>query len=142
MKNFWIFILFVFFCFNGGIPVYGQSDTMHLYQVYSSFSNAEKAEWTSFENNWNYFEYNHIKTSYRISKLNCKTCENLYADIFIQINNEGRFSVIQFKKGKKCGKECNEPLFIELFENSLKKQQFHSLKNKQFIARFGHILKC
>jgi len=142
MKNFWIFILLSFFCITGGSPVCAQSDTLHLYQVYQSFSNAEKAEWTSFENNWNYFDYNSIKTSYKISKLNCKNCESLYADIFIKINEQGRFSVIQFIKGKKCGLECKEPLFVEQFENSLKKQQFHSLKNKQFIVRFGHILKC
>jgi hypothetical protein len=62
--------------------------------------------------------------------------------MYIEINDDGRISIIKFLKGKKCGIPCNDEPFMNQFENSLKKQQFKSLKNKQFIARFGHILKC
>lgn len=142
MKNFWIFISFIGLYTISFNTLCAQSDTVHLYQIYSSFSNKEKAEWTAFENNWNYFEYSNIKKTYQVAKLNCKNCESLYADLFIKIDEEGRFSAVQFMDGKKCGIPCREALFIEQFKNSLNKQQFRILKNKQFIARFGHILKC
>lgn len=142
MKNFWILITLICSHIIGINPVPAQSDTLYLYQAYHTFSNAEKAEWTAFENNWNYFEYSTIKKNYKLIKLNCKNCESFYGDMFLNIDSEGRFSVIHFIKGKKCGVPCNDSAFTYQFENSLKKQQFHSLKNKQFIARFGHILKC
>ncbi len=142
MKNFWILALFTGFNIIDPNLVVAQSDTMRLYQIYSSLSNIEKTEWTAFENNWNYFEYTAIKKTCRVANLNCKNCESLYADIFLKIDNTGRLSTIHFLQGKKCGVACNEFAFISQFENSLKKQQFHSLKNKQFIARFGQILKC
>ncbi len=142
MKNFWIFIILICVYVVDFGKAYAQSDTVHLYQIYSSFSNKEKAEWTAFENNWNYFEYSDIKKIYKVEKLNCKNCESLYADLFVKIDDEGRFSTIHFMGGKKCGIICSEALFIRQFENSFSRQQFHSLKNKQFIARFGHILKC
>jgi hypothetical protein len=119
-----------------------QTDTLHLHQVYPSFTNEGKAEWTAFENNWKYFDYTEIKKAWKVKTLNCKNCESLYADMYIEINNDGKISIIKFLKGKKCSIPCNEELFMNQFENSLKKQQFKSLKNKQFIARFGHILKC
>ena len=142
MKFFWIFIFSIYFGLLGKTKLIAQTDTLHLYQVYPSFSNEEKAEWTAFENNWNYFDYSSIKKTFKVKSLNCKNCESLYADMFIEIDNDGKISIIKFLKGKKCGILCEDELFMNQFENSLKKQQFKFLKNKQFIARFGHILKC
>lgn len=142
MKFFWIFIFNIYFSLLVKNTLKAQTDTVHLHQVYPSFSNEEKAEWTAFENNWNYFEYSEIKKEWKVKTLNCKSCESLYADMYIEINNDGKISIIKFLKGKKCGIPCNDELFMNQFENSLKKQRFKSLKNKQFIARFGHILKC
>jgi hypothetical protein len=142
MKNFWIFTGFILLCITHSGSLKAQSDTLSLHQVYQSFSNQEKAEWTAFENNWIYFKYQTIKKQFNVTTLNCKSCESLYADVFIRINATGTISVIRFISGKKCGVDCKEKIFIEQFESSLKKQQFNSLKNKQFIARFGHILKC
>lgn len=142
MKFFWIFTFCIYFGLLSKNNLIAQTDTLHLYQLYSSFSNEEKAEWTAFENNWNYFDYSSIKKTFKIKNLNCKNCESLYADMFIEIDNDGKISIIKFLKGKKCGILCEDELFMNQFENSLKKQQFKFLKNKQFIARFGHILKC
>jgi hypothetical protein len=142
MKNFWIFIAFISFYILDTSILKAQSDTLKLYQIYNSFSNTEKAEWTAFENNWNYFEFNSIKNTYNIKQLSCKKCNSIYADIYIKINTEGLLSNIKFINGKKCGEICNDSLFIKQFETSFEKQKFNVLKNKQFIARFGHILKC
>lgn len=142
MKFFWIFIFNIFFSLLSHHKLNAQTDTLHLYQIYQSFSNEEKVEWTAFENNWNYFDYSEIKKGLKIKTLNCKNCEGLYADIFIEINNAGNISITKFLKGKKCGIFCEEEAFISLFENSLKQQKFKSIKNKRFIVRFGHILKC
>jgi hypothetical protein len=98
--------------------VSAQSDTLLLHQAYFSFSNSEKAEWTSFENNWNYFDYSEIQKKLKVSKLNCKHCGSLYADLYVEIDSLGKFSVVRFLKGKKCGIWCEEELFINLFENS------------------------
>lgn len=142
MKFFWIFIFNVCFSLITNYKLNAQTDTLHLFQVYQSFSNEEKAEWTAFENNWNYFDYSNIKKTLKVKSLNCKNCESLYADVFIEINKDGKISNTKFLKGKKCGIFCKDDNFITLFENSLKKQTFNSLKNKEFIVRFGHILKC
>jgi len=142
MKFFWIFIFNIFFSLVSNHKLNAQSDTLHLYQIYQSFSNEEKVEWTAFENNWNYFDYSEIKKVFKVKKLNCESCESLYADVFIKINHDGKISIANFLKGKKCGVFCKDENFMTLFENSLKKQKFNSIKNKQFIARFGHILKC
>lgn len=139
MKFFWSFTLFLMslhFC-------NAQSDTMRLYQIYSShFSNGEKAEWTAFENNWNYFDYSELQKKLKVKKLNCGNCQSLFADVFLSIDENGKMAVVKFIKGKKCGIECSEKEFINWFEASLKKHGFKSIKNKQFIARFGHALKC
>ena len=142
MKFFWIFYLYIFFSLFNINKLNAQTDTLKLYQIYYSFSNTEKAEWTAFENNWNYFEYSRIKKILKIKNLNCKSCESLYADLFIEINSQGKISIVRFLNGKKCGIYCEDGIFINQFENSLKKQQFNILKNKQFIVRFGHVLKC
>lgn len=142
MKNFWIFTTLFYFTLSLINQAWAQSDTMHLHQAYSSFSNSEKAEWTSFENNWNYFEYSKIKKNYKVSKLNCKSCTSFYADLYLEVDEKGKVILVHFMKGKICGIDCDDEMFIELFENSIKKQKFNYLKNKSFIARFGHILKC
>lgn len=142
MKNFWIFVAVFYLGHSLFNILSAQSDTLHLFQAYTSFSNSEKAEWTSFENNWNYFEYSKIQKHYKISKLNCKNCNSFYADLYLEIDDEGQVAIVGFINGKKCGLSCYEEIFIELFENSLRKQRFTYLKNKMFIARFGHILKC
>lgn len=142
MKYFWIFYLFVSLGLLKINKLHAQRDTLSLYQIYHTFSNSEKAEWTAFENNWNYFDYAEIKKAFNIKTLNCKNCESFYADIYIEINNEGQLSTVKFLKGKKCGILCDDNFLVSQFEHSLKKQGFTSLKNKRFIARFGHILKC
>ncbi|MES2565427.1 MAG: hypothetical protein V4565_01090 [Bacteroidota bacterium] len=142
MKNFWIFTLIVYLSSSFLFHLKAQSDTLHLYQAYASFSDSEKAEWTSFENNWHFFDYSQIKKNYKVSKLNCKNCTSFYAELFIEINEEGKATIVRFIKGKKCGIDCREDLFIELFEKSISKQYFVYLKNKRFIARFGDVLKC
>ena len=68
MKNFWIFLLFSCALSLNVKSTFGQSDTLHLYQSYHSFSNEEKAEWTAFENNWNYVEYTELKQKHKIKK--------------------------------------------------------------------------
>ena len=138
MKYFWI----LFFVIISKQYAFGQTDTLHLYQSYHSFSNQEKAEWTAFKNNWNYVEYEVLKQKHNIKKLNCKNCENYYADIYIELNAEGELISAKFKNGKMCGVAILNENLIKEFENSLKTRTFKFLKNKAFIARFGNILKC
>jgi hypothetical protein len=142
MKYFWSFLSFSYFLLLNIQSVFGQFDTLHLYQSYHSFTNEEKAEWTAFENNWNYVEYTELKQKHNIKKLNCKNCESFYADIYLEINNDGELTSVIFKKGKICGQTISNEVLVKEFESSLKAQTFKYLKNKQFIARFGHILKC
>ena len=138
MKFFWSFLFLMIIDISNA-----QSDTLRLYQIYTShFSNEEKAEWTAFENNWNYFDYSELQKKLKVKKLNCSNCESLFADVFLKIDENGKMSSVKFVKGKKCGVECNEKDFVNWFESSLRKRSFKSLKNKQFIARFGHALKC
>lgn len=138
MKYFWSFSLLMLVKL-----AFAQSDTMRLYQIYTShFSNEEKAEWTAFENNWHYFDYTELKKKLKVKKLNCSNCESLFADVFLKIDEEGKVISVKFIKGKKCGIESMDEDFIGWFERSVAKQSFKSLKNKQFIARFGHALKC
>ncbi|MES2761841.1 MAG: hypothetical protein V4677_06530 [Bacteroidota bacterium] len=137
MKYFWIFL--ALFITN---KAFSQADTLRLYQAYNSFSNPEKAEWTAFENNWNYIEYSELKKKNKIKGLNCKNCESFYADMYLEINDAGEVTTVVFLKGKICGQTIqNNKLSVD-FENSIKSQTFKSLKNRQFIARFGNSLKC
>lgn len=138
MKYFWSFLFLLSIHISNA-----QSDTLRLYQIYTShFSNEEKAEWTAFENNWNYFDYSELQKKLKIKKLSCSKCQSLFADVFLKIDENGKMTEVKFIKGKKCGIECSEKDFINWFETSLRKHSFKSLKNKQFIARFGHALKC
>ena len=137
MKYFWIFLLTLYV-----IKIKAQQDTLRLYQVYNGFSNHEKTEWTAFENNWNFVEYSKLKKQHKIKSLNCKNCESFYADIYLEINDLGELKALSFIKGKICGQPITNPVLIKEFEASLKTQRFTNLKNKQFIARFGYILKC
>lgn len=143
MKNLWVLIIgFILSLLKVGNLSAQTTDTLYLYQCYNSFSNEEKAEWTSFENNWNYFDYSEIKKKYKIKGLNCKNCESLYANIYIEINEEGKVTKAHVVKAKKCGVPCNDKEFIKLYESSIEKHHFKSVKNKQFIGLFGHVLKC
>ncbi len=142
MKNFWIFLLVLCFVTISKQRAFGQTDTLHLYQAYHYFSNEEKAEWTAFENNWNYVEYTELKQSHKVKKLNCKNCGSFYADVYLEINGAGELTSVMFKNGKICGITISNETLIKDFENSIKSQTFKYLKNKSFIARFGHILKC
>ncbi len=137
MKYFWIFILIIF-----ANKISAQKDTLHLYQLYSSFSDQGKAEWTAFENNWNYFSYSELKNKQHIKTLNCKNCESFFAELYIEINNEGMLSAIKFLKGKKCGIEIADEKLKDQFILSLKNKTFTYLKNKAFIVKLGHVLKC
>jgi hypothetical protein len=137
MKYFWIFTALIL-----TKTAFAQSDTLRLYQTYTSFSNEAKAEWTAFENNWNYFSYTELKKQQHIKTLNCSNCESFFADLYLEINNEGNIITIKFIKGNRCGVLIEDPLLKTQFESTLKKQTFTHLKNKAFIARFGHILKC
>ena len=142
MKYFWIFLPFYYCLLLNTQIAFGQTDTLRLYQAYHSFSNEEKAEWTAFENNWNYVEYSELKNKHKIKKLNCKNCDSFYGDIYIEINDAGILTTVIYKNGKICGLLISNDTLIKDFENSLKNQTFKYLKNKAFIARFGHILKC
>ena len=137
MKYFWIFLTLLL-----TLKGFSQSDTLRLHQAYYSFSNPEKAEWTSFENNWNYVEYTKLKKKQNIKSLNCKNCESFYADIYLEINDTGEITTAIFLKGKICGQPIQNNTLSAEFENSIKSQVFRSLKNKRFVARFGNILKC
>lgn len=137
MKYFWSFLLIILTSAS-----FGQQDTLRLYQTYTSFSNEAKAEWTAFENNWNYFSYAQLKKQQHIKGLSCSNCENFFADLYLEIDHEGKVSAIKFIKGKRCGLAIEDALLKTQFESTLKKQRFTHLKNKTFIARFGHALKC
>ncbi|MDF2447836.1 MAG: hypothetical protein K0R26_340 [Bacteroidota bacterium] len=142
MNYFWIFCVTIAFHLSVTQPLKAQNDTMLLHQVYPGFSDSEKAEWTSFENNWNYFDYSDIQKSLKIPRLSCKRCGSLYADLYIEIDAQGKIALVRFLQGKKCGVLNSDVEFVKLFENSLSKQIFGTLKNKKFIVRLGHILKC
>lgn len=131
MFNYEIFLDFLVFSFSqvhNMQRALGQTVTLHLYQTYSSFSNLEKAEWTAFENNWNYVEYTELKQ--KIKKLNCKNCGSYYADIYIEINATGELTAVVFKKGKICGQPISNDTLINAFEKSLKAQTFNYLKKQ------------
>lgn len=137
MKNFWILLslLQAYICLS-------QQDTLHVYQLYHSFSNEQKAEWTAFENNWNYFEYTNLLKQENIKQLNCSKCESFFADVYLEINAEGHINLTRFGNGKKCGVTITDKPLMQSFENSLKGKSFKTLKNMQFILRLGHVLKC
>lgn len=121
---------------------FSQNDTIHLYQLYPSFNDQEKAEWTSFENNWSFYEYQKIKTQCGIHKLNCNTCESLYAEVYVEINEKGIIHISKTICGKQCGLLLEKKEVVSAFENSVIKTEFRFIKNRKFIVRLGHALKC
>jgi len=141
MKNFWIFIIIGFTCCTTR-ELNAQSDTVSLYQAYTSFTNQEKAEWTAFQNNWNYFNYNALKLKHHIHQLDCKSCESFYADLYIEINETGQVSVSACRMVKRCGISSTDLILKQDFEDSVRQQVFKILKHKKFMVRFGHVLKC
>jgi hypothetical protein len=117
-----------------------QSDTLHLYQAYPSFSNEQKAEWTAFENNWQFYQYPKLQSKLGLKKLSCKDCESFYADIYLEIDDAGKISKAGVITGRACGKSLGAVAsqdFIKSLEGP-----FRFIRNKAFIARFGHVLKC
>jgi hypothetical protein len=137
MKYFWSFLPVILTATS-----FGQNDTLRLYQAYTSFSNEAKAEWTAFENNWTYFSYTGLKKQQHIKNLNCSNCESFFADLYLEIDQEGNLTTVAFIKGKRCGLLIEDKSLKALFETTLKKQRFTYLKGKAFIARFGQALKC
>lgn len=138
MEKFWIFLGISFLL---ALPAKAQ-DTLTLYQAYSSFSDPEKAEWTAFQNNWNYFDYAALKEKYHIKTINCKSCGGFYADLYVEIDAAGKVAVAQCRRASRCGEISSYGILFEDFEASMKKQQYTTLKNKRFIVRLGHLLKC
>lgn len=133
-------LIYLFLLLN--IFAFSQNDTLHLYQLYSSFNDQEKAEWTSFENNWSFYEYQKIKDQSGIKKLNCSTCESLYADIYIEINEKGIVHISKTICGKQCGLLLEKKELVSAFENSVIQKEFRFIKNRKFVVRLGHALKC
>ncbi len=119
-----------------------QSDTLSLIQVYNSFNEYEKAEWTSFMNDWNYFDYSSLLKSQHIQSISCKKCSALYADVYLEVDAKGSVKKATVLKGKKCVETLTDKVIIDWFAQSIKKRTFVALKNKKFVARFGHVLKC
>ncbi len=141
MKFSRIFLCFIWL-FIGCERIQAQTDTAYLYQIYHSFSNAGKAEWTAFQNNRDYFNYSSLKQKYNIKELSCKSCESFYADIYIEIEAKGTISLATCIIVKRCGMVSTDPLLKKDFENSVKPQSFKYIKDKKFMMRFGHVLKC
>lgn len=120
-----------------------QSDTMQLYQAYTSFSNTAKAEWTAFENSWYFYEYPKLKAQAAVKELNCSQCESFYANVYIEINDKGKIVRAGFVKGRVCGRVMQDDRLGQAFcESLLKAPAFRTLSNKVFVAHFGHVLKC
>lgn len=138
MKFFWIFLcLFVL----KQTTLKGQ-DTLTLYQVYPSFSDREKAEWTAFQNNWNYVYYPVLKQRHRIKRLDCSEYESFYAELYIEVDAMGDVSKAICRHAMRCGRDTRDALVYKDFEDSVRKQHFSSLRNKTFILRLGNVLKC
>ena len=138
MKNFWIlsvfFILWV-------MQAHAQ-DTLMISQVYPSFSDPEKAEWTAFQNDWNYFDYAALKEKHHIKNLNCRNCESFYAEVYIEIDEKGNVLKSIVLRASRCGLGTSDKRIFGDFESSIKKHRFTILKHKRFVARFGLVLKC
>ena len=135
-----IFFAYLFIIYS--LSYKAQNDTLSLIQVYTSFSDYEKAEWTSFMNDWNFFEYSSLLKSQKIKSINCKQCSSLYADIYLEVDAKGGVKKAIVLKGKKCGEVLSDKVTIDWFAQSIKKRTFVAVKNKKFVARFGHVLKC
>jgi len=138
MKKFWIFLsagLLLMFAAKA-------QDTLTLYQAYHSFSDPEKAEWTAFQNNWNYFDYAFLKEKHHVKSINCKSCESFYAELYMEIDAEGIVNVARCQMARRCGVLTNDKTLFADFEASVKKQHYTALKNKRFVLCLGQALKC
>lgn len=138
MKNFWILSGFLFLWAAQARA----QDTLMVYQAYPSFSDSEKAEWTAFQNDWNYFDYAALKKKYRIKSLNCRHCESFYAEVYVEIDQKGNVQKALTLRANRCGQSTNDKPVFSDFESSVRKHRFTSLRNKRFTARFGLVLKC
>lgn len=138
MKNFWIFLCL----FMLSAKLLKAQDTLMLYQAYPLFSDPEKAEWTAFQNAWNYFNYNALKEKYHIRHLNCKGCKSFYAEVLIEIGEKGHILKSVALRADHCGDRVIEKAILKDFEESVNKHRFTSLKNKRFVVRLGQVLNC
>ncbi len=138
MKNLVIIIIICFFDKSCN----AQKDTLQLIQAYTSFNDYEKTEWTSFMNDWSFFEYSGLLKSQNIKNISCKSCANLYADVYLEIDANGTIKKAIVKNGKKCDENITDKAILDWYVKSIKKRKFVSLSSKKFIARFGQVLKC
>ena len=138
MKNFWILTILVLL---RAVQAKAQ-DTLMIYQLYPSFNDREKAEWTAFQNDWNFFDYTSLKKKHRIKSLNCRNCESFYADVYVEIGETGNVLNATALRASRCGLSTADKLLCGDFESSIRKRHFKTLKRKRFIARFGLVLKC
>lgn len=138
MKYFWILPLLFMLCSWQAKA----QDTLMIYQSYPSFSDPEKAEWTAFQNDWNYFDYTALKEKHHIKHLNCRNCESFYAEVYLEIDETGHVLKSVALRASRCGLSTRDKLLYSDFENSIKKHPFKTLRNKRFVARFGLVLKC
>lgn len=138
MKNFWILsALLLLWC----MQVKAQ-DSLTIYQVYPSFNDQEKAEWTAFQNDWNFFDYAALKKKHHIKTMSCRKCEGFYADIYVEIGGTGNVVKATALRASRCGRSTTDKLLYSDFENSVSMHHFKTLRHKRFIARFGLVLKC
>lgn len=133
--------ILLYFVLIGAGTASSQTDTMRLYQVYSAFSNQEKAEWTSFENNWTFYHYPKLKNEASVKRLSCKNCTAFYGDVYLEIDSRGRLVKATCIGGRCCGETLTTAM-IHHFEGSCLHTIFQHIKNRTFIARFGEALKC
>lgn len=138
MKFFWIFSCL--FALNGA--ALKAQDTLSLYQAYPSFSDREKAEWTSFQNKWKYVYYPALKQGHHIKRLDCSTCKSFYAELYIEINAMGDVSKAICVHAMHCGLAAPDLRAYQDFEESVRGQHFSSLRNESFILRLGEVLGC
>ncbi|MBS1637616.1 MAG: hypothetical protein JST26_17005 [Bacteroidetes bacterium] len=133
----------ILFCllFTFGKHSLAQTDTLQSIQVYALFSDSQKAEWTSFTNNWQYYEYPKFLQKAQVKKLSCSKCEGMYADIYMEVDETGKIIKAVFLKGSFCGSQM-PAIYKRDFENSVLKTSFQYIKKQTFIARFGNVLKC
>ncbi len=133
--------ILLYFMLLGAGAASAQTDTLRLYQVYSAFSNQEKAEWTSFENNWVFYHYPKLKSAAGLKQLSCKSCTAFYGDVYLEVDDKGRLVKATCIGGRCCG-EALTAAMLHNFEQSYLHTTFQHIKNRTFVARFGEALKC
>ena len=134
-------ILLFCLCLTAFGAARAQQDTLQAIQVYERMSAAEKNEWTQFRNQWSYEEFPKLLQQAGIRRLGCAGCKTLYADLYIEIDAQGRITRCVFVHGMQCDKALPGDL-ADAFNASVKKAVFHAVKNRKFKARFGQLMTC